>query len=83
MKKEYGEEEYPLKDLTEKIIAAAFKVHNTLGSGFVEKFMKTHLQKNYANRCILLNNRKRFQLIIAVNLWGNLILIFLSIIPFS
>jgi len=29
--------EYPFRDLTEKIIGAAYKVHNVLGSGFVEK----------------------------------------------
>ena len=27
-------EEYPLKEITEKIIGAAFKVHNNLGEGF-------------------------------------------------
>lgn len=27
----------PDKDITEKIISCAFKVHNTLGSGFLEK----------------------------------------------
>lgn len=43
MKKEFSESEYPLKDLTEKIIAAAFKVHNTLGSGFVEKVYENAL----------------------------------------
>jgi GxxExxY protein len=30
-------EEYPLKEITEKIIGAAFKVHNNLGEGFYEK----------------------------------------------
>lgn len=43
MKKEYSIENYPLKELTEKIIAAAFKVHNTLGSGFVEKVYENAL----------------------------------------
>jgi len=43
MKKIFTEENYPLKDLTEKIIAAAFKVHNTLGSGFVEKVYENAL----------------------------------------
>ena len=28
---------YPEQDLTEKILAAAFAVHNTLGCGFLEK----------------------------------------------
>lgn len=43
IKKEYPEQNYPLKDLTEKIIAAAFKVHNTLGSGFMEKVYENAL----------------------------------------
>ena len=31
------------QDLTSKIIAAAFKVHNTLGSGFLEKIYENSL----------------------------------------
>lgn len=34
---------YPHKDLTEKIIGAAFTVHNELGSGFVEKVYENAL----------------------------------------
>jgi len=34
---------YPLKELTEKIIGAAYEVHNTLGSGFVEKVYENAL----------------------------------------
>ena len=30
-------ENYKHQDITEKIIGAAYKVHNTLGSGFLEK----------------------------------------------
>jgi len=30
-------DEYPLKDLTERVIGAAFEVHNQLGRGFLEK----------------------------------------------
>ena len=36
-------DKYPLKDLTEKIIGAAYNVHNTLGSGFVEKVYENAL----------------------------------------
>lgn len=43
MTEQYSIDEYPLKDLTEKIIGAAFKVHNTLGSGFVEKVYENAL----------------------------------------
>ncbi|MCX6122512.1 MAG: GxxExxY protein [Ignavibacteriales bacterium] len=38
-----AEEMYPLKELTEKIIGAAFKVHNRLGSGFQEKVYENAL----------------------------------------
>ncbi len=34
---------YPHSDLTEKIIGAAFTVHNELGSGFVEKVYENAL----------------------------------------
>ena len=37
--------EYPDKDLTEKIIGAAFEVHNTLGVGFLEKVYQYALVK--------------------------------------
>ena len=35
--KVYSENNYPKKEITEKIIKAAFAVHNKLGAGFVEK----------------------------------------------
>jgi hypothetical protein len=31
-----------LDSITEKIIGCIYKVSNNLGSGFLEKFMKTH-----------------------------------------
>ncbi len=37
------QEIYPHKELTEKIIGAAFRVHNELGSGFVEKVYENAL----------------------------------------
>ena len=37
--------EYPDKELTEKIIGAAFEVHNTLGAGFLEKVYQYALVK--------------------------------------
>ncbi|MCK4929383.1 MAG: GxxExxY protein [Methanosarcinales archaeon] len=36
-------ENYKHKDITEKIIGAAYKVHNTLGSGFLEKVYQNSL----------------------------------------
>lgn len=44
-KDHFSHEEYPQKDLTEKIIGAAFAVHKTLGSGFVEKIYESALVK--------------------------------------
>jgi len=35
--------DYPLSDLTEKIIGAAFEVHRELGPGFLEKVYETAL----------------------------------------
>ena len=37
--------EYPDKELTQSIIAAVFEVHNTLGSGFLEKVYQNALTK--------------------------------------
>lgn len=37
--------EYPDKELTEKIIGAAFEVHNNLGVGFLEKVYQNALVK--------------------------------------
>jgi len=41
--KKYSEEEYPNQQVTEKIIKAAFVVHNSLGAGFVEKVYENAL----------------------------------------
>ena len=38
-------DKYPKKEVTEKIIKAAFTVHNRLGSGFVEKVYENALAK--------------------------------------
>lgn len=42
-------EEYPLKEITEKIIGAAFKVHNNLGEGFHEKVYENALIEELKN----------------------------------
>ena len=43
--KTYSEKEYPKQQITEKIIKAAFTVHNKLGAGFVEKVYENALVK--------------------------------------
>lgn len=45
-----GNETYPHKDLTEKIIGASFDVHNELGSGFVEKVYENALAMELRRR---------------------------------
>jgi len=42
-RKNESEEPYPEQELTEKILAAAFKVQNTLGCGFLEKVYENAL----------------------------------------
>lgn len=43
--KNFPEEEYPKQQITEKIIKAAFTVHNRLSAGFVEKVYENALVK--------------------------------------
>jgi GxxExxY protein len=43
-------DDFPLKELTEKVIGAAFEVHNELGAGFLEKVYETALQIELRSR---------------------------------
>jgi GxxExxY protein len=43
MIKDEASVQYPLKDLTEKVIGAAFEVHNQLGAGFLERVYENAL----------------------------------------
>lgn len=43
MGREFSESDYPLQDLTERIIAAAIEVHRALGPGFLEKIYENAL----------------------------------------
>src|SRR3990170_3510315 len=45
-----GDGLYPHKDLTEKIIGAAFEVHRELGPGFLEKVYETALVQELSSR---------------------------------
>jgi GxxExxY protein len=59
MKRDYSEKDYPLKDLTEKIIAAAFKVHNTLGAGFIEKVYENALAEELRSQGHAVDQQKK------------------------
>ena len=58
MKREYSEEEYPHKELTEKVIRAAFAVHNRLGHSFLEKVYENALVKELHNMGIKAEQQK-------------------------
>lgn len=45
-------EDYPLKELTEKIIGAAYEVHRELGAGFLEKVYEVALARELEDRGI-------------------------------
>ena len=61
--KEYSEEEYPLKGTTEKIIRAAFAVHNTLGAGFAEKVYERALAKELRTSGLEVEQQKRMKVV--------------------
>ena len=61
--KTYGEGEYPKKEITEKIINAAFTVHNKIGSGFVEKVYENALAKELQSRGLTVERQKRLNVI--------------------
>jgi GxxExxY protein len=49
---------YPHKDLTERIIGAAFDVHNELGAGFVEKVYENALAIELRKRALRVEQQK-------------------------
>jgi len=61
--KTYSEGEYPNKDVTEKIIKAAFAVHNKLGSGFVEKVYENALVKELQSMGFAVEQQKTLNVI--------------------
>jgi GxxExxY protein len=57
--KVYPESNYPKKETTEKIIKAAFAVHNKLGSGFVEKVYENALAHELKRKGLNVEQQKR------------------------
>jgi GxxExxY protein len=51
-----SEEPYPEQDLTEKILRAAFAVHNALGAGFLERVYSNALAVEIRAQGIALQN---------------------------
>jgi GxxExxY protein len=49
------------EDLTEKVLAAAFKVHNTLGCGFLEKVYERAMVVELSRHGIALEQQKTIQ----------------------
>jgi GxxExxY protein len=50
MGKQYSAHQYPLQELTEKIISAAMAVHTSLGPGFLEQIYENALELELTNR---------------------------------
>ena len=61
--KPYSEKEYPKKEITEKIIKAAFTVHNRLGSGFVEKVYEYAMSKELQSMGLAVEQQKPLNVI--------------------
>jgi GxxExxY protein len=56
--KDYSEEKYPHKEITEKIIGAAYAVHNRLGHSFQEKVYENALVKELQNHGLTVEQQK-------------------------
>ncbi len=61
--KTYTEGEYPKREVTEKIIRAAFAVHNRLGSGFVEKVYENAMAKELQSMGLAVEQQKALNVI--------------------
>jgi GxxExxY protein len=57
----FPEEEYPRQQITEKIIKAAFTVHNRLGAGFVEKVYESALVRELRGMGLDVEQQKRMK----------------------
>jgi GxxExxY protein len=61
--KVYSENDYPKKEITKKVIKAAFVVHNTLGSGFVEKVYENALAKELRATGLNVEQQKQMKVV--------------------
>ena len=69
-----GDGAYPHKEVTEKIIGAAFEVHRELGPGFLEKVYETALVQELESRGV----RARSQAEMAVHYKGQSVGVYYS-----
>ena len=53
--------EYLCEDITRKIIGCAYKVHNTLGSGFLEKVYENALKIELERNGLVVEQQKQIQ----------------------
>jgi GxxExxY protein len=61
--KAYSKNNYPKGEITEKIIKAAFAVHNKLGSGFVEKVYENALVKELNRTGLKVEQQKQMKVV--------------------
>jgi len=63
--------EYPLKDITEKIISCAIKVHSALGPGLLEKLYEEAMEHELKSRGIEYKRQKELEIKYQGNPIGN------------
>ncbi|MGA7159447.1 MAG: GxxExxY protein [Bacteroidota bacterium] len=59
----HSEDYYPKREITEKIIRAAFVVHNKLGSGFVEKVYENALAKELSTSGLTVEQQRQMKVV--------------------
>ncbi len=68
-----SDEPYPEQDLTEKILRAAFAVHNTLGAGFLERVYSNALAVELRAQGIALQNEAPLKILYRNTIVGDYI----------
>ena len=58
----YSKKEFPLKEVTERIISCAIEVHKTLGPGLLENLYEEALECEFKSREILYERQKEISL---------------------